>query len=200
MTAPNTKLRLILTIMLLSLSTLVFSVIAVVAAQNISIDNSVSVNYFATPLTLKDGISFNSTIPTDCTEIVFDLAENYSEIINDATYTRTAVDNKNLGYSAGGISLFYNSSESTKAYVLADSEIIFNKDCAEMFKNKVSLDTIAFEKVDTSNVTDMGYMFNGCTGLLSLNLSALDTSSVQHMDSMFCNCSSLTILALGKSF
>ena len=44
-------------------------------------------------------------------------------------------------------------------------------------------------KIDTSNVTNMTNMFNGCYSLVSIPL--LDTSSVTAMSSMFQNCSSL---------
>ena len=43
---------------------------------------------------------------------------------------------------------------------------------------------------DTSNVTNMSYMFNGCVNLNSI--SQLDTSNVTNMNNMFYNCSGLT--------
>lgn len=47
---------------------------------------------------------------------------------------------------------------------------------------------------NTTGVTDMGSMFNGCTGLTSVPL--FDTSDVTNMDSMFANCESLTTVPL----
>lgn len=44
--------------------------------------------------------------------------------------------------------------------------------------------------MDTSNVTNMGYMFNGCSSLMYA--PSLDTSNVTNMGYMFRNCSSLT--------
>ena len=55
---------------------------------------------------------------------------------------------------------------------------------------------LIFKDVDTSNVTDMGYMFNSCSALTSLNLNGLDTSNVTSMNSMFYSCSALTSLDL----
>ena len=49
---------------------------------------------------------------------------------------------------------------------------------------------------NTSNVTDMYSMFNGCYHLTSLDLSNFDTSNVISMSSMFSNCSSLKSLNL----
>ena len=57
--------------------------------------------------------------------------------------------------------------------------------------NKVSIDLSA---LDTSEVTDMRYMFAGCSSLTSLDLSSFDTSKVTGMYSMFAGCSSLTSL------
>ena len=48
--------------------------------------------------------------------------------------------------------------------------------------------------VDTSNVTDMSYMFWDCSGLTSLDLSHFNTSAVTNMYSMFYGCSGLTSL------
>lgn len=45
---------------------------------------------------------------------------------------------------------------------------------------------------DTSSVTNMGNMFNGCSNLTTI--SQLDTSNVTNMDSMFQNCSNLTTI------
>ena len=49
---------------------------------------------------------------------------------------------------------------------------------------------------NTSNVTDMYSMFNGCYHLTSLDLSNFDTSNVISMSSMFSNCSGLKSLNL----
>lgn len=59
----------------------------------------------------------------------------------------------------------------------------------------VALDLTGF---DTSNVTDMSYMFNNCTNLQSINLSSFDVTKVQYMNYMFNNCSSLMGLDLHK--
>lgn len=54
------------------------------------------------------------------------------------------------------------------------------------------------DKLDTSNVTDMGRMFYDCRSLTSLDLSNFDTSNVTNMSSMFENCSGLTSLDLSN--
>ena len=51
---------------------------------------------------------------------------------------------------------------------------------------------------DTSKVTDMSYMFDGCSGLTNLDVSHFDTSNVRYMSNMFSNCSSLTSFRYAK--
>ena len=52
--------------------------------------------------------------------------------------------------------------------------------------------------INTSNVTSMGYMFYICSGLTSLDLSSFDTSKVANMSDMFSYCRSLTSIDLSK--
>ena len=52
--------------------------------------------------------------------------------------------------------------------------------------------------LDTSNYTDMSFMFQNCKSLTSLDFSNFDTSKVYDMSSMFSNCSSLTSLDLSN--
>ena len=61
-----------------------------------------------------------------------------------------------------------------------------------------SLQTIYFDNLDTSRVTNMGGMFQNCHALTSLNLEGLDTSNVTSMASMFYGCESLTTLDLSS--
>jgi surface protein len=49
---------------------------------------------------------------------------------------------------------------------------------------------------DTGNVTDMSYMFAGCSRLQELNVSNFDTHNVTSMESMFAGCLSLRTLDL----
>ena len=55
--------------------------------------------------------------------------------------------------------------------------------------------------LDTSSVTDMSYMFAGCSSLTELTLpNSFDVSKVTDMGSMFCACEALTELSLPESF
>lgn len=52
--------------------------------------------------------------------------------------------------------------------------------------------------LNTSEVTNMSHMFDGCLKLKKLNMSTFDTAKVRYMDSMFRYCSSLTSLDLSS--
>ena len=54
------------------------------------------------------------------------------------------------------------------------------------------LENLNVRNLDTSNVTNMSGMFNGCSSLESLDLSNFDTSNVTNMSYMFHGCNNLT--------
>ena len=57
-----------------------------------------------------------------------------------------------------------------------------------MFNGCKALTSLDVRKFDTSNVTDMSYMFYGCKALTSLDVSKFDTSKVTDMRYMFNSC------------
>ena len=60
-----------------------------------------------------------------------------------------------------------------------------------MFDECISLTSLDLSNFDTSNVTNMSAMFYGCRDLTSLDVSNFDTSEVTDMSAMFTGCSSL---------
>ena len=69
------------------------------------------------------------------------------------------------------------------------------KSCYCWFCDMENLTSIVGIKyLDTSNVTNMGGMFNGCKSLTSLDVSGFNTSNVTNMGDMFDGCKSLTNL------
>ena len=71
--------------------------------------------------------------------------------------------------------------------------------CNKWFYNCNNLTKIeGIENLNTVNVTDMRFMFWGCSGLTSLDLSKFDTQKVTEMNGMFNGCSKLTLLNLSK--
>ncbi len=63
-----------------------------------------------------------------------------------------------------------------------------------MFRNCSSLKSLDLSNFDTSKVTTMHQMFNGCSSLAELDVSTFDTKNVTDMHGMFANCSGLTEL------
>ena len=73
-------------------------------------------------------------------------------------------------------------------------------DMSYMFYGCSGLTSLDVSSFNTNIVTDMTYMFKGCTSLTSLTLSNFNTSNVTYMDSMFYGCSKLkTIRMVGCS-
>lgn len=67
-----------------------------------------------------------------------------------------------------------------------------------MFSNCESLEALDLSTFNTENVTNMSNMFYYCKSLKSLNLSSFNTSKVNYMGSMFSDCESLTALNLSS--
>lgn len=88
----------------------------------------------------------------------------------------------------------------TTKVVKTDGHVVMNNAfCAYgPFSYIPNAENIDLSNVDTSNVTNMTGMFNGCKKLQSLNISSFDTSKVSTMMQMFSNCESLTTLDLSN--
>ena len=71
-------------------------------------------------------------------------------------------------------------------------------DMSYMFSNASSLESLDLTDLNTSSVTDMQRMFLSARNLTSLDVSNFDTSSVRNMQSMFFKSSSLTSLNLSN--
>ena len=69
--------------------------------------------------------------------------------------------------------------------------------CNSMFQGYMGVE-LDLGNFNTSNVTDMGYMFSSCSSLTSLDLSSFNTSNVTDMYGIFFDCSSLTSLDLSN--
>ena len=97
-----------------------------------------------------------------------------------------------------------NSSDSTKYDIIFYSPVTIYApvNSRYLFSNSTTanrltkLTSISFGNFNTSNVTNMSYMFSYCSSLTSLNLSSFNTSNVTDMNKMFNECSSLTSLNL----
>ena len=84
-------------------------------------------------------------------------------------------------------------------YIVSEAPIFAPSDCFSMFYGFKNLVQISFNNnFNTSNVKNMGSMFQSCLSLTSLNLSSFNTLIAINMFSMFSSCSSLTALDLSN--
>ena len=152
------------------------------------IDGGASAPGYFTAIVLKTGSEMNSLIGTNTTKVIFGKYSDYSSAVSSAT--PTPVDTE----GTGAYSLY---KVGTVAYILTKSgdTFIANPNSSEFFKSLKSLTSIEnLTMLDTSNVTNMSYMFSSCSALTSLNVSSFNTSNVTDMSSMFSSCSALTSL------
>lgn len=184
-------------------------------------------NYEEVSYTLEFGLKFQNHIPDNATSVVF----TDEEAPDGATLTD--VSEKKNGAVVGWLEGTTWKVSSQKA----GQKIQLNKDCYGMFKcssggistqtggekfepKKLNITSILFSdfidtskvtnmgymfadykgseldtsNLNTSNVTDMNHMFNQCQSLTSLNVTNLNTSKVTNMNCMFQSCKSLTTL------
>ena len=83
-------------------------------------------------------------------------------------------------------------------HVVAEEGTVLPENCFEMFERFTGAVTMDLSKADSSNVKDMGEMFNDCPVLTELNLNGFDTSNVTDMVRMFAECNKLATLDLSS--
>ena len=69
-----------------------------------------------------------------------------------------------------------------------------------LFEGCKALTYVDLGSLNTQAVTDMSGLFEGCEALSELNLSSLDTHAVANMSGMFKGCKSLQTLTFGNTF
>ena len=90
-------------------------------------------------------------------------------------------------------------SEGDTVYWYSNAEkIYFPEDSSDWFCYNVYITDIDIKGWDTSNVTTMSFMFEGCEQLTSLDLSNFNTANVTTMSNMFDECKQLTSLDLSN--
>lgn len=67
-----------------------------------------------------------------------------------------------------------------------------------MFEGCVGLTSLDVSSLDMSSVQDIGCMFKGCSNVTSINLSGVNTSNVTDMEYLFAGCSKLQSLDLSS--
>ena len=85
----------------------------------------------------------------------------------------------------------------TELVIAGKNGICANENCSQLFAEYENLLQINFNGVfDTSRVTNMHSMFNGCYRLKNLNVSKFDTNRVTDMSWMFVDCEQIDQLDL----
>ena len=169
--------------------------------------------------TVSDGINeTSSTYTVTIPAIIQSWTSSSKTDFHNSTYksniiTATFLDNKDVPSNAVAswdVSAYKNRSvmawviadttDTTKyhLYIGGDGGVIANENSSNIFSGFKKLQQITFENnFNTSNVTDMSYMFYHCYQLTSLDVSNWDTSSVINMSHMFDSCE-LTGLDVSK--
>lgn len=71
-------------------------------------------------------------------------------------------------------------------------DIYTGSNASNMFKGMSNITDITFNNFNSSNATDMSYMFSDCRKLATIDLAKLNTSSVTNMYDMFASCHAIT--------
>ena len=79
-----------------------------------------------------------------------------------------------------------------------DGKITLPANCNSLFYWYTNLEKVKFDNIDTSQVTDMGYMFAYSYALTELDLSNFDTSNVTKMSYMFSSVSKVETFDLSS--
>ena len=95
----------------------------------------------------------------------------------------------------------YHASDIKKVVFDESFAVVLPTNCYCWFNDCSALTDIqGIQNLNTTEVTNMGYMFYNCSNLTSLDLSGFDTQRVSEMNSMFFGCSKLTTIFVSNKF
>ena len=122
----------------------------------------------------------------------------WTTLSDDGLYDLTIAGNGGVRLPEDARDLFedYRQAKSISFGQCTDTSQI--TDMRYMFCDCHALTALDLSSFDTSRVTDMGWMFLDCRGLTTLDLSSFDTSQVFDMSEMFGGCAALTTLDLSS--
>ena len=138
-------------------------------------------------------------LQTDKTTLVTNLVAKGVTATNDETFTTLVpkVADIQSKYAPRYISFYYYSGTDLDEEIAnLDTSNITNMNY--MFYSNSNLQSLDLSNFNTSNVTNMMNMFLGCNKLTTLDLSSFNTSKVTNMGYMFNNCNKLTTLDLSS--
>ena len=164
-------------------------------------------NYSIIDLNSMAGICW---ISRDCNKLSFSpefIALDFSRadtrnITNTSMLCAPELTSLDLSYfdtsNVTDMSYMFSCSGYEEQQLLALSIIGASSSFIQYLKGCYHLESLDVSNFDTSNVTNMAYMFNGCLALTSLDVSNFDTTNVTNMGGMFNDCSKLTSLDLSS--
>ncbi len=102
----------------------------------------------------------------------------------------------------GEYPMWINSGDQVKKVVVDESFALARPtSCDQWFHGLSALTEVqGLEHLNTSKVTSMDDMFNGCTSLTSLDITTWDVSSLTSASTMFKNCSALSNIYVSEQF
>ena len=118
--------------------------------------------------------------PTETTGVEFSsdtLSITNGVIVNDSQHGIVLPAEKNIN------------KEEVKHIIISGSK--FPEDATSMFEGFSNVTSIVIKNSDTTDLTNMSYMFNGLTNLIGIEIS-IDTANVTKMSGLFCDCLNLT--------
>ena len=191
------RLKLILTIWLILLSTLFFSTVIVFGAyqtdtkggmytvEYIPIDE---IAYTASAINIKLRNTQNlKTITFD-----YDNGTNYETVKSTG---KPYVEFTNYTGTTPISSYVVETETATDVYFLCEEDIIAPTNCSNMFSSLTSVTNITFNNFNTSKVESMAYMFSNCSSLIGgsiyFDLLNFNTQNVTTMAGMFYDCSKI---------
>ena len=150
---------------------------------------------------MTEGLDFNTKLKA--LETTTNKIEHFkkSTVVPIASMNAVNIDDEE---SDCEIKLWLDPTDNTAYYYAEPEKVYLNTDSSKMFylasseqkiKNVLEIDLSNF---DTSNVTDMSYMFYGMSNLTTLDLSNFNTSQVTDMKYMFTYMFNLTTLDLSS--
>lgn len=146
---------------------------------------------------------------------VFKLKDSQEQYLEKITVNSSKIDLENSSYLTIA-NYTFDSNDSAKIYKITKKclddkgltsndivvRIFINEDINDLYGLFENLGTNYLKKitfnVDTSNVTNMGYMFQGASYLTEIEFKKFNSSNVTTFEGMFNNCTSITNLNLDR--
>ena len=161
-----------------------------------------------------EGNNSNTNTPTNPSdtydgEIVFNQKDNnwqaikdsYSETIQTVSFIKADPSvGEGQAYDItqeqnGKMIAWYNSNDNSLT-IKSNAKIVADSDMHALFAFFCEVTSFNFSNFDTSNITNMALMFQGCSSIKSLDLSNFNTKNVLFMSATFLDCDKLSELNL----